>query len=208
MQKAINLLIGPFRYYYASIYLISPSNQNNLVKYSASEDQENLLEQIIELKADLQSVVGRVITTGEPLIINDVSEDTLHRNNPLLPGTKTEAGFPIKIGQRVLGAIELASTQLHRLSRVNIKVLQFLADQLAVAVSNSELIEYTQQKTMNEQIVSEISTRTRETLNIDSILKTASEEIRKSLNLPEVSVRLISNTSTNSKSNHNGQKTE
>lgn len=61
---------------------------------------------------------------------------------------------------------------------------------------------------LNEQVVSEISFRSRETLDIDSILKTAAEEICNSLDLPEVSVRLISNTFTNSQANQNGQNEE
>ena len=59
---------------------------------------------------------------------------------------------------------------------------------------------------LNEKVVSEISTRVSETLNIDSILKTAAEEIRNSLDLPGVSVRLLSNTVVNSHANQNGQK--
>ena len=117
--------------------------------------------------------------------------------------------IPIQVRGNNIGVIRLMKDE-PELGWTNEEkeLLEELGSQLGPILESARLFEETQRKAMNEQVVSEISSRTRETLDIESILKTAAEELRLSLDLPEVSVRLISETFANSQSNQNGQKEE
>ena len=56
-----------------------------------------------------KSIVGYVTGSGEPLIVNDTNRDATYYANPLLPETRAEAALPLKVGQRILGALDVQS---------------------------------------------------------------------------------------------------
>jgi hypothetical protein len=58
--------------------------------------------------------------------------------NPLLPETQAEAALPLRVGTRSW-ARSTQSRQQHAFTADNLRSLQILADQLAVAVANTEL---------------------------------------------------------------------
>lgn len=114
--------------------------------------------------------------------------------------------IPIKIRGRNIGVINLKKDDsIQRWTQEEKELLDELSVQLGLTLESARLYEETQLKAMNEQIVSDISARSRETLDIEAILKTAAEEVRKSLNLPEVSVRLAPPSARDQQSNKNGQ---
>jgi signal transduction histidine kinase/CheY-like chemotaxis protein len=83
------------------------------------------------------SVIGYVTRVGEPLVINDTLQDPIHKPNPLLPETRAELGIPLKIGDRVTGALDVQAAHVNAFTSSDISVLQILADQLAIAVENA-----------------------------------------------------------------------
>jgi len=62
--------------------------------------------------------------------------------------------------------------------------------QIAAALENARLLEETQRRAAFEQIRSEIASRMRETLDIETVLRTAARELRQALELAEVEVRM------------------
>ncbi|HSJ55484.1 MAG TPA: hypothetical protein VLC52_17210, partial [Anaerolineae bacterium] len=65
-----------------------------------------------------------------------------------------------------------------------------LTDQLQVALESARLYQDTQHRAVRDRLMAEIVGRVRETLEVDAVLKTAAQEIRQALDLPEVVVRL------------------
>jgi GAF domain-containing protein len=52
------------------------------------------------------------------------------------------------------------------------------------------LLDETRRNAAREQLIGEITVKIRETLDIETVAKTATEEIRKALDLPEVNIHL------------------
>ena len=81
-------------------------------------------------------------------MVNDVLLDPSHRMNPLLPLTHAEAGLPLKLGAgtltRIIGALDIQTSQANGFTPEDIVVLQVLADQIAVAVDNARSYELSQ----------------------------------------------------------------
>ena len=70
---------------------------------------------------------------------------TLHKHNPLLPETKAEAAIPLKIGNRIIGALDIQSTEVNAFTEDDIAILQLLADQIAVGIDNARSYNLAQQ---------------------------------------------------------------
>ncbi len=69
-------------------------------------------------------------------------------------------------------------------------LLETLTDQLNVALESARLYQNTQRRAVREQLIGDIVTHVRETLDMETMLKTAAQEVRQALNLPEVTIRL------------------
>jgi GAF domain-containing protein len=69
-------------------------------------------------------------------------------------------------------------------------LLESLVDQLGVALENARLYEDTQRRAAREKLVSELTAQMRESLNVEVVLRTATQEIYNTLELSEVEVRM------------------
>jgi GAF domain-containing protein/CheY-like chemotaxis protein len=145
LPRAVNFVRDRFGYYHASIFLLDEAAEYAVVRASTGVAGQELIRREHRLAVGSQSIIGSVTYTGEPLIINDVSLDPIHRPNPLLPDTRAELGMPLKIGDRVIGALDVQSTEVNAFSADDQSVLRTLADQLAVAVDNSRTFALAQQ---------------------------------------------------------------
>jgi GAF domain-containing protein len=84
-----------------------------------------------------------VTQTGLPRIALDAGADAVHFNNPDLPDTRSEMTLPLQVSGRVLGALDLQTTQPAAFSDEDLTVLGTLADQVAVAIDNARLFTRT-----------------------------------------------------------------
>jgi GAF domain-containing protein len=75
-----------------------------------------------------------------------------------------------------------------------------MANRLESALDTARLYQETQQSALYERIVSDVSARMRETLDIETMLKTAAREIQQALNLAEAEIRLGSTTDSSDRS--------
>jgi GAF domain-containing protein len=88
-----------------------------------------------------ESMVGTATATRQPRIALDVGQEPVRFANPLLPNTRSEIALPLLIGDRVLGALDVQSTQEAAFDEASVAVLQSMADQVAVAIANAQSFE-------------------------------------------------------------------
>jgi GAF domain-containing protein len=108
--------------------------------------------------------------------------------------------IPIKSRGYVLGGIKIRKDDA-AWTPSEIELVKTLSEQLSVALESALLFKQTQQRAAQEKLVGEVTTRIRESLDIETVLKTAAQEVRQALGLPEVVVRLASKPQTTSSQN-------
>jgi GAF domain-containing protein len=86
------------------------------------------------------------------------------------------------------------------------ELIETLVRQLGVALESAQLFEETQRRAARERLTGEVAARIRETLDVDTVLKTAVEEIRQALGVPEVTVRLTAKPADSSPIGGNGDR--
>ncbi len=143
-KRAVNLLREHFGYYHAAIFTTEEVGFEVVVREATGKAGQAMKEKKHSLKIGSKSVVGIATETGEPYIANDVSKDPNHHYNPLLPKTKAEIAIPLKIGRRVIGALDLQATETDAFSPEDITVLQMLTDQFATAIDNARSYQLAQ----------------------------------------------------------------
>lgn len=199
LRRAVSLILNRYGYYHASIYLIDDSGLNAVIREASGEAGEEMKRRGHRLPVGSRSIIGHVTEAGKPLVVNDVSHDALYRPNPLLPETRSELGIPLMIGNRVIGAVDVQSTEANVFTTDDVTVLQTLANQIAVAVDNARSYELAQQAIEETRLrVQELSvlfnvsqalaSATMESEEIGNIIAQRFVEI---MNMPQCAIFLI-----------------
>lgn len=111
------------------------------------------------LKVGQQGIVGTVTGSGEPRIALDVGADAVFFNNPDLPETHSELALPLRSSGKVIGALDVQSTETGAFTNEDVETLGLLANQVSLAIENARLFENSN-RTLNElQMVMRQSTR-------------------------------------------------
>lgn len=63
-----------------------------------------------------------------------------------------------------------------------------IADQVALALENSRLVDEAQKSSLRDQMIANISSRVRETLDVESVIRTAATELRRVFDLKEAEI--------------------
>ncbi|MBN1977123.1 MAG: GAF domain-containing protein [Anaerolineae bacterium] len=99
--------------------------------------------------------------------------------------------IPIKIRDQVIGVIDGRKPDgAGTWTQEEIELLQVLTERLGLALEGARLYRDSQRREARERTVGRITARVRETLDMDTVLKVAVQELRRSLGLPEVVIRL------------------
>src|SRR6185503_20209515 len=65
----------------------------------------------------------------------------IHRRNEFLPDTRAELAIPLRVGDTIIGALDVQSKIRDTFEEDQLNVLQTMADQIAVAIQNALLYE-------------------------------------------------------------------
>jgi methyl-accepting chemotaxis protein PixJ len=119
-----------------------------------------------------------------------VHEDSLDRQSSLGNGRQVLA-VPIKIRDKVIAVLDtFKPADAGEWTGEEIAFLETVADQLGVALENARLYESTQLRVERERMVSDITGRVRAAGDVDGILRTAVQEIRRVLGTTHGIIRL------------------
>ena len=69
-------------------------------------------------------------------------------------------------------------------------LVEKVANQVALALENSRLVDETQKNALRDQVIANISARVRETLDVESVLRTATTELRRVFDLKEAEISI------------------
>ena len=141
LTQATEQISEQFGYYHAGIFLIDPYGKYALLKAANSEGGRRMLVREHKLGVGEEGIVGYVTKTGEARIALDVGHDAAFFNNPDLPETRSEMALPLIAGGKILGALDIQSTEGEAFTEADIATLQVLADQIAIAIENARLFE-------------------------------------------------------------------
>jgi len=143
-SRAVSLIQSRFKYYHVAVFTVEETGFNAILREATGTAGAEMKSNQHSLQVGSKSIIGYVTGNGETLVVNNTVLDPIHRPNPLLPETLAEAGIPLKIGNRVIGALDIQSRDVNAFHPEDIAVLQTLADQIAVAIDNARSFDIAQ----------------------------------------------------------------
>src|SRR6266496_1894685 len=86
-----------------------------------------------------KGLIGTAANTGETVLRPALENDLDWRPHPLLPDTKGEIAVPIKLGEKILGVLDVQSNVAGTLNADDQLLLEGLCGQIAVAIESTRL---------------------------------------------------------------------
>ena len=105
-------------------------------------------------------------------------------------GEGMELAVPITLHGQIIGALGLRRDESGGWTADDVAVVEAVAEEIALALENMRLFEETRRRAQREQMIREITTKMRGSVDLDTILQTTVQELAKALGTSRTFVQL------------------
>jgi GAF domain-containing protein len=142
-----------FGFYHTGIFLLDERGEYAVLQAANSRGGQEMLKRGHRLRVGATGIVGTVAGQGKARIALDVGADSAYFNNPDLPETRSEMALPLKVGTQMVGVLDVQSRDVDAFHEEDIAVLDVLANQVSIAITNARLFSQTKQSLADSQAV-------------------------------------------------------
>ncbi len=188
VTTAVDLIRERFDLYYVALFLVDESFEWANLRYATGEAGRALMARKHRLQIGGNSMIGWTVANRQPRIADDVTEEDVRYVNPLLPETRSEMALPLLIGETVLGALSVQSTQHYAFTDTDVAILQTMADQIAIALQNARSYQTVQRQRFNDAALARITQAVSGHVEASDVLDTLARELRATFSANRVHV--------------------
>ena len=147
LPRVVEMIREAFGYYHVQVSLLD--REANELVLRASSDKRSLEHGRLDLS--LTSINARVAQTGESVLVNDVLHDPGFLPDSKLPETRSELVIPLRLGNQVIGTLDVHDTQVGAFTEEDKVAIQSLGDQIVVAIENAHLYDQSRELAVLEE---------------------------------------------------------
>ncbi|MBE9506450.1 MAG: GAF domain-containing protein, partial [Chloroflexi bacterium] len=202
LDETVRLVSERFDLYHAGVFLIDERGEYAVLCAASSEGGRRMIEHEHKLAVGKEGIVGHVAGSGEPLVVLDVGKDAAYLINPDLLDTRSEMTLPLTSRGRVIGVLDVQSTQKNAFSEEDVAVLRTMADQLANAIESARLFGETQQQARDLRLLCETGRLLASSLKATDVLGQIAQRCTEVFDADLTLVRLIEDGSLAVRGSH------
>ncbi|OGP73868.1 MAG: hypothetical protein A2V86_00625 [Deltaproteobacteria bacterium RBG_16_49_23] len=135
LRNALELLRSQWGHPLCSILFLDREKNELYIRQVIGRDIKEV--EPMRFRVGIDGIVGWVAHAGEPLCVPDVSKDP--RYIPGSPDGRSEAAFPLKVRDQVIGVLDVESKEINGFDEEDFKVLSSFAGQVSVFIENAQL---------------------------------------------------------------------
>jgi len=147
LNNILKRIIETFGYLNLAVFLVNEEKQE-LKMRSYINYPENIRE--MRIKIGESGITGHVAATKEIYYTPDVQSDPHYIKG--VKEARSEVCFPLMIGDRVIGVLDVESPDLDGFTTEQINLLATLSAQIAIALENSRLFEETKRMSLTDPL--------------------------------------------------------
>jgi GAF domain-containing protein len=141
LKRSTALILERFNLYHTAIFLLDQQREYVILTASPTAAGQQMMAENYKLQIGTQDIVAEVAATGELITI---LENT-RLSHPLLPDTRSEIALPLKVEGNLIGVLDVHSDSSQAFTQDDIASMQILADQLAISIERTRLLERVEQ---------------------------------------------------------------
>ena len=133
LTRVVHLIRDAFGYSHARIFLV---DGEELVQRANTSEA---VAGVGRVRVGLISLNTEAVRTGQAVVANDVTLDPRFLKEEPLPNIRSELAIPLRVGDRVIGTLDVLSDKFNAFAPEDLLVITSLGDQIAVAIENARL---------------------------------------------------------------------
>lgn len=170
LVEVVRLIRDKLGHYHVHLFLVDGSSNEIVLRESSGHADESLKRLGLRLKIGEEGITGWVAAAGKPLLCNDVSQEPRYHSHKLLPGTQAELAVPLRLGDVMVGVLDVQSERRDAFHPDDLIALQILADQVAIAIENAHLFDRARHQIEAMQALHDISLDITSHLDVQEVL--------------------------------------
>jgi len=161
LTQIVTLISEYFGFYHVGIYMLDATRGWAVLQAASSEGGQQMIQRDYRLNLIQTLSIGEAVRSGEPQICRDPEVDAAFLLNPDLPEVHSTALLPLRQTQDgvIMGVLEVGSSEVDIFRDQDAIVLQSLADQVAMVISNARLLAELQRSLLIAERASGEATR-------------------------------------------------
>ena len=193
-QRTVDIICDEFGFYYAGVFLLDDKKQYAVLRAGRGEAGRAMINEGHKLAIGGNSMIGASIANRQGRIALDVGHEAVFFENPHLPKTRSEMALPLVVSEDVIGALTVQSTEEAAFHDEDIAALQTMADQLAIAIQNSNLHRQAERRSRLLKAANRVGKEVTSILDLERLLPQTVNIICESYGLYYAGVFLLDET--------------
>jgi signal transduction histidine kinase len=176
VTKVVHDALG---YSHIQLLLANAERQTVELVHASGDFSKKLISQGFSEPIGGRGIIGWVARTGQIWASADVTRDPHFASHPLLPNTAAEVAVPLRIGERIIGVLDVQSDVADSFDKEDMFLLQTIADQIAPALEQNRLFAIVEGKRSLANTLAEVSRIVSSSLDPDQVLDMVLNQIER-----------------------------
>ncbi|MEX0762260.1 MAG: ATP-binding protein [Dehalococcoidia bacterium] len=138
LAYVVNMIQRRFGYYLVAIYIMHPESRVLALRALACSG-DSPLPRGHRLEPGSRSVTNIAADRSEPVMVANADDDNCDSDVLAMTGAKSQLAVPIKLGDEVLGVLDIQSETANAFDELDQSLMQTLSNHIAVAMQNARL---------------------------------------------------------------------
>ena len=135
-----------FGYYFVGVWLLNEAKDRVILHAGVGRGGSQYLQPGWSMEVDTAgSIITWVAQNGQAYRTDDVTTDTRFLVMEALPETRLEVALPLRVGEEMIGVLDIQSDIIGNFDDEDQQVLQTLTNQIAIAIRNARLYQLEKQ---------------------------------------------------------------
>ena len=136
-----------------------------------------------------EGIIGAAASTGQPIRVGDVAQDSRYLN--ALDGVRSELAVPLIVRGRVIGVLDIESSQLDYFTPDQQNILSLIASRIGPAIENARLFQEARNHAETLILLNEVAREANSSLQVEEVLRRAAELTKRLINYQIFSILLL-----------------
>lgn len=177
LEQITGLIYQTLGHDHIQLLLIDDARGTVDLVHASGPAGQRLLREGFSEQVGGKGIIGWVAGSGQIWISNDTATDPHFQPHRFLPDTGAEIALPLKIGERIIGVLDIQSEHPRVFDADDVFLLQIVADQIASALEQGRLFTAEHRERELATTLSDVSRIICSSLELDQVLDLILQQI-------------------------------